>query len=348
MATRDGRTTPTIADVARRAGVSPSTVSYALTGARPISERTRERIRRAMRELGYQPNVFARGLKSKRSRIIAVLFPRDGSDLGMSSLEYVLGASDHAQELGYHLLLWTTGMEALQDLAELTGQGLIDGALLMEVRLEDPRIDVLRRAEVDFVMIGRTADPAALHFADTNFDQCARLAIDHLAGEGHRRLGLVDQLASTVRAGRGNVVRLREGVLAAARDAGVRVTPLACEGSTEAGRAAFAELVAQDPGLTAVVAFNEQAAPGVMGAAIEHGWRIPRDFSILSVDMSARPAQMTSPPMSTVGPDAARMGRAAAGMLIRRLEGLPVEDTQMLFDGRLELRGSCGPVRRTR
>jgi DNA-binding LacI/PurR family transcriptional regulator len=344
MASKDDGVAPTMADVARLAGVSASTVSYVLTGARPISQPTRERIQRAMLTLGYTPNVFARSLKSKRSRIIAMLFPRQGPDLGLSSLEYILGASDHAQELGYHLLLWTTGAGALDDLAQLARQGLVDGALVMEIQLRDPRIEVLRKAGLTFAMIGRNADPAGLDFADTNFDQCARLAVRHLADGGHGRLGFVNLSPATIEAGRGNAIRLRDSILRAAADRGVQVTALTCESSVAGGRAAFAELLERDPGVTGVIAFNEQAAPGIMGAATDHGLRIPHDFAILSVDMPAQAALMTSPAMTTVGPTAAGMGRAAAAMLIRRLEGDHGEPSQILFDGTLTVRDSSGTI----
>lgn len=344
MAARDESVVPTMADVARLAGVSASTVSYALTGARPISAATRERIQHAMEDLGYTPNAFARGLKSKRSRLIALLFPRDGRDLGLSTFEYILGASDHAQELGYHLLLWTTEAEALDELGRLAGQGLVDGALLMEVRLRDRRLEVLRKAGLPFSMIGRTADPASLDFADTDFDQCARLAVDHLAALGHRRMGFVNLDASAIEAGRGNAIRLRDGVQRAAADARVRLTSLTCESSIGGGRGALADLLDRDASATAVIAFNEQAVPGIMGAAGDRGLRIPADFSILSIDMPAQAALMTTPTMTTVGPTAAAMGRAAVAMLIERVEGGTSDVTQMLFDGVLALRGSTGPA----
>jgi DNA-binding LacI/PurR family transcriptional regulator len=342
MAARDKSIVPTMADVARLAGVSSSTVSYAMTGARPISAATRARIQHAMEDLGYTPNAFARGLKSKRSRIIALLFPRDGRDLGLSTFEYILGASDHAQELGYHLLLWTTEARALDELAGLARQGLVDGALLMEVRLYDRRLDVLRKAGLTFVMIGRTADPGSLDFADTNFDQCARLAVDHLVALGHRHVGFVNLDGAAIRAGRGNAIRLRDGILSAAATVQARVTALTCESSIAGGRGAFAELLALDPAATAVIAFNEQAVPGILGAAADQGRRIPADFSIMSVDMPAQAALMTTPPMTTVGPTAAAMGRAAAAMLIGRLEGAATGATQVLFDGELTVRGSTG------
>jgi DNA-binding LacI/PurR family transcriptional regulator len=335
----------TMADVARRAGVSVSTVSYALTGTRPISRPTRERIERAMVELDYTPNAFARGLKSKRSRIIALLFPTRATGLGLSSLEYILGASDHAQERGYHLLLWTTEPDALEDLGQLAGQGLIDGVLMMEVTLRDPRIGVLRKAGVTFTMIGRTEDSTGIDFTDTDFDQCAGLALDHLVGLGHRHIGFINLAASVVQSGRGNAVRLRDSVCRAAVRAGAHLTTLLCDSSARAGREAFRDLVYRDRDATAVISFNEQAVPGVIAGAAELGWRIPRDLSILSVDVPPQAAEMTTPPMTTVGPSAAAMGRHAIDVLIRRVEGEGGSPSQVLFPGQLDVRGSTGPVR---
>jgi DNA-binding LacI/PurR family transcriptional regulator len=194
------------------------------------------------------------------------------------------------------------------------------------------------------VMIGRNADPAALDFADTDFDQCARLAVDHLVGLGHRHLGFVNLNASAIRAGRGNAIRLRDGIVGAAAAARARLTALTCESSIGGGRRALAELVERDPVLTAVIAFNEQAVAGILSEAGDRGLRIPGDLSILSIDMPAQAALMTTPTMTTVGPTAAAMGRAAAAMLIERVEGGPAGVTQMLFDGELVLRESTGPV----
>lgn len=345
MSRSSGDKVPTMVDVARRAGVSPSTVSYAMTGSRPISEATRRRIQQAMVDLGYRPNVFARGLKSKRSRIIAVLFPKDERGMNLGSMEYIFGASDHAQDRGYHLLLWTSGAEDLDDLAGLAQQGLVDGVLLMEVRLEDPRIEVLQNSELTFTMLGQNADPGDLDYVDTDFDQCARLAVEHLAGQGHRHLGFVHQDAATIASGRGNAIRLRDGMLRAARDTGVTLTALTCQSHTAGGRQAFTQLLTADPRTTAVIAFNEQATPGIMAAAVGQGRRIPEDFSVVSIDMPTQAAQMTTPTMTTVGPVAAAMGKAAAEMLIRRIEGQQISaPSQMLFDGELAVRASSGPA----
>ncbi len=337
----------TIADVARLAGVSVSTVSYVLTGTRPISKPTRERIERAMVDLGYTPNAVARSLKMKRSRIIALLFPVQGAQLGLSSVEYIIGASDHAQRHGYHLLLWTGDANTLDKLSQLARQGLIDGALLMEVQMRDPRLRILLDAGLPFTMIGRTEAPGNIDFTDTDFDQCARVAIEYLGDFGHRRVGFLN-LAEATRSGRGNAVRLLDGLVRAAREQGTELTSVLSETSYEAGIAAFGRLIRRDPDLTAVIAFNEQAVPGVMAAAAEHGWRIPHDFSVLSIDMPPQLAQMTNPPMTTIGPPAAEAGKVAIDVLIRRLEGKPVDRRHVLFRGILQERGTVASARTIR
>ena len=191
----------TMVDVARAAGVSVSTVSYVLTGARPISAATRERVEQVIQELGYTPNALARGLKGKRSKIIAMLYPTRTRGIDLSGLEYILGASDLAQAHGYHLLLWTTEADAVDDLSRYVRQGLLDGAVVMQVKLHDERIDVLRRAGLTFAMIGRLAESDGIDFADTDTDQCARVALDYLKGLGHTQIGCLNPAARGPRRG---------------------------------------------------------------------------------------------------------------------------------------------------
>ncbi len=334
----------TMADVARLAGVSVSTVSYVLSGERPISQATKQRIELAMAELGYTPNVLARGLKSKRSRIIALLFPVSGLQLGLSSMEYILAASDHAQSQNYHLLLWTSNARSLASLSGLAAQGLVDGVLVMEVQLTDERLQVLEDAGLALAMIGRTDDMRGFDFVDTDFADCARLAVGHLTELGHRHIGFVNLATSALESRRGNAIRLAEGLMKAAAEYGADLHMVPSESTFDAGRRALDELLRLDPDLTAVIAFNEQAVSGVMAAAAESGRRIPEDLAVLSIDMPQQLAIMTNPPMTTVGPSAAAMGRAAADMLIRKLEGGPGTPCQELFGGTLHIRGTTAPV----
>src|SRR3954454_15588299 len=138
----------TMNDVAKLAGVSVSTVSYVLTGARPISQRTRDKVLAAMHELDYHPNAMARGLASRRSTLLGLLLPMDERGLGATETAFVTGAAGAASAAGYHLMLHPVAANDLEALRQLASRRLLEGALLMEVRLADERVQVLRQLGV--------------------------------------------------------------------------------------------------------------------------------------------------------------------------------------------------------
>src|SRR6266568_2272768 len=140
----------TIRDVAQHAGVSVSTVSYVINGTRPISEATVTRVRAAMDELGYRPHALARGLATRRSRIIGLLFPTPERGLGVTELEFVTSVAEACRAVGYQMILWTAEVHERAELKALTGAGLVDGVIVMEIRLDDDRIGLLRDAGLPF------------------------------------------------------------------------------------------------------------------------------------------------------------------------------------------------------
>ena len=145
-------------DVAEKAGVSLSTVSYVLSGSRPISEATRTHILKVMDELDFHPNAVARALAAKRTRVIALLLSPQERGLGFSELEFVRGASEAARAADHHLVLLTEGMESETELAYLKRQGLVDGVILMEVHLQDPRVPLLQKLRLPFSLLGRSEE----------------------------------------------------------------------------------------------------------------------------------------------------------------------------------------------
>lgn len=332
----------TRADVARLAGVSTSTVSYALSGARPITVATRRRIEAAMRELGYTPNALASGLAGRRTRILALLLPSGPRDLEDVDLQYVMAAADLARERGYHLVLWTLGATELSEVRRLSGSGLVDGVLLMEVRLNDDRVRFLRSAGIPVAMIGRTATPDGLAYADADFDQIAALAVNHLARLGHRAVGLLNASRHLVDVGNGPSVRIPAAAARSAERTGIRLITLDCERTVRAGRTAFGALLDRLPGLTAVISSNWEATVGLMQQAVAGGLTIPADVSILSITHSQDRAELTTPALTTISPSAVEIGRAATAALIERLANPDAVPSQLLFPGELVERGSTG------
>ncbi|WP_239127711.1 LacI family DNA-binding transcriptional regulator, partial [Asanoa siamensis] len=202
-------------DVARLARVSVSTVSYVLTGARPISQATRDKVLAAMAELDYQPNAMARGLATRRSRIVGLLMPIDERGLGATETAFVTGAAAAASAAGYHLVLSPVGAGDIDDLRRLASQRMIDGVVLMEVQVEDGRVAALQDAGVPLVLIGRTADPSGLSYVDIDFDQTVRDAVAHLVELGHRRIVYVNHSSAAIAEGYGPAVRTRDSFTAA-------------------------------------------------------------------------------------------------------------------------------------
>ncbi|MGN9781689.1 LacI family DNA-binding transcriptional regulator [Nonomuraea sp. ZG12] len=308
-------------DVAERAQVAVSTVSAALNGTRPVAAATKERIEQAAAELGYRPNVLARGLVSKRTRILALLFPAPRSGFGLTEMQFATGAAEAASERGYHLLLSPENADPIEELRHLTGLGLVDGVLLMEVRLDDERTRWLAEAGFPFSMIGRTREPGPIDHADIDFARMAGDAVAHLTGLGHRAMAFFNHSTDGYSAQYGPAIRAGEEFEAAAREAGLGYVGDFRADSAEQGRQAFERLVAEHPEVTALAVMNDHAAVGVLAAVAEHGWQIPRDLTLMLVLSSARVAEMFHPRLTTLEPPSAELGRLGAGMLIDRLTG---------------------------
>ncbi|TCO49593.1 DNA-binding LacI/PurR family transcriptional regulator [Kribbella antiqua] len=311
----------TMRDVAQRAGVSIATVSFVLNDTKPVTAATRAKIEQAMAELGFRRNVVARALASRRTHIIAMAYPALDHKFGFSAAEFFTSAADAARKQDYHLVLWPVGNDG-SELTELVGQGLVDGVVLMEVQLDDPRVSVLRETGTPFAMIGRTSALEGLSHVDIDFDQTVEDAVEYVYGLGHRRLALIsgnlnDPLFSTY----GPYVRSEAAYRRIAPQYGIETVVMESSGSTLAGQEAMARLVRDHPETTAVLIVNEFAALGAVSGLNRLGRRIPEDISVLPLLMAPEMAALTNPEltiMRTPGPELGQLGTEA---LIRQLEG---------------------------
>lgn len=333
-------------DVARHAGVSLSTVSYALSGARPVSEATKQRIHEAMRELGFQPNAMARGLASRRSSTVALVIPAAESGFGGTVAEFVSSAAETARGNGYHLVLWPFAAHQAEEIRDLVGQGMADGVLLMEVGLQDARVEALRAAGVPFTMIGRTQDPEEMSYVDIDFARTTEEAVGHLVDLGHRRIGFLNHSAASHEAGYAPTIRADEGFRAAMERRGLRPETALSDESPSAGRAAMVDLLGREPGMTAVVTMNEMATFGAIVELQGRGVSIPEDFSVLSIVTSPGVGALSNPPLTTMHAPGAELGRLAVQALLDQIEGSLHPPSPVLLTCRLEHGASTGPVRR--
>ncbi len=334
----------TMQDVATLAQVSISTVSYAINNTRPISAATRERIERAMAELDFRPNAMARGLASRRSRIIALTFPGIENSLGSTVMEFVTSAAEAARSRGYHLVVWPYAPSRAGEMSEMSRDGLTDGVIVMEVRRDDPRVRVLDAAGVPLTMIGRTDDAGDSRSVDIDFDATTEDAVRHLVELGHRNIALLNHSAASRDNGYGPTLRAHSGFDKAMRRRGLDPVTIWCAETPAAGRVAAAELLQDHPALTAIVAMNENAVIGAVTEITRSGMTVPQDFSVLSIVSSPMVAEMVQPPLTTLHSPGAELGRLGVHSLLDQLDGRPPVGGPVLLPCRWEAGQSTGPV----
>jgi len=336
----------TIKDVALHAGVSISTVSYVLSGARPISDETKKRIFASMEELGYSPNALAQALASKKSRMLALLTNPIDRSLGGTDMEFVNGAASAAHERGYHLVLWAEPLEKPADLEDLARQGLVKGVLLMEVTLHDWRIGVLSRLGMPTHMIGRPENPADSNWVDIDFEKTVSGSLDWLEGAGHTRVVLINQSRQSYDAGYGPVVRVQDSFIVQCEERGMTGKTVFCQTHASAGLDKVRTVLEKHPGTTAILTLNDPALPGIIHGLSESKRRVPKDMSVIALLGTPERAGHFWPALSTMDIPARELGRLGISRLIDRLESKFNTDTgPTLLPCTLSLRGTTGSVR---
>jgi DNA-binding LacI/PurR family transcriptional regulator len=307
-------------EVAARAGVSIATVSFVVNGSRSVSPTTHQRVTDAMAELGYTNNVVARALASKRTRIVALLFPALEERLGGIALRMFMSAASRASELGYHLVLWPSG-ETDQDVRDLVSGRLVDGVLVMEVQLHDSRVEALLELGLPFVSMGRTSQNDRVPFVDMDFEEGVEQALDHLESLGHESVGLVlEDFSASPIVGYGPAARTEEAFRLSAARRGLRSALVTCGPSAAGGRRAAHDLVAALPDVTGVLIMKDDATGGLLSGLAATGRRVPDDVSVVSLASSTANGAATEPTLTTLDAPGVEMGRLAVESLVARLD----------------------------
>jgi LacI family repressor for deo operon, udp, cdd, tsx, nupC, and nupG len=315
------RRRPTIADVARKAGVSAAAVSFAVNDRPGVSPETRERILAAARELGWRPSASARALTESRTRAIGLVLARDAAQLEvdsffvrfLSGIERALTAADYALLLQLVPLGATAALPAYERLA---AAGRVDGFLLTDVEVDDPRFALLEPSGLPVVLAGRPGSDCPFPWLETRHAEGMAAPVEHLAELGHERIAFFGGRAEFEH------VRDREACWRAAlASSGMPVGPLA-HGDDDP-RAAAVALLEENP--TAVVCTSDVLAMAVVLAARSLGLAVPDDVSVTGFDDSAL-AALAAPALTSVRVDYAEFGQAATSALLAAIGGEPAPD----------------------
>lgn len=333
----------TIADVARAAGVSVSTVSRVLNGKQDVGAATRLRVQETIDKLGFRPHASAQRLRANKTSTIALLYPLSvirPSQLNQLELDLLMGTADAAGQHGYIFTLLTKAVTR-HDLLNLYRSSQVDGVVLMQIHLHDWRVDLLRNHGLPFAIVGHCQDNTGVNFIDFDFETAVQEEFDHLVGQGHRRIAFLNYPGQAIEHGFGPAVRTLAGYERALQRHNLeriyREVPFNVNDVFDA----TSKLLAEETGLTAIATAHDLSTVGVLRAASTCGLRVPEDLSVVTL-IPERMSSLTNPPLT--GPDfpSNSMGQRAAEMLIRTLDNPKTEPQQILLPPHFVIRGSTG------
>jgi DNA-binding LacI/PurR family transcriptional regulator len=304
---------PTIAEVARHAGVSPSTVSYVLTGNRSISPETRARVRRSIKELNYRPHAGARSMRAGKTDVVALVVPFYAWSSEQVLMPFVYGVVDEARGHGWNVMLVTSGRGA-SEVEDVVRSKMVDGVVLMEVRVDDERLRLVERLGVRAVSLGLPCQPSGVPFVDFDFESAGHLCVEHLVGLGHSRIGLLASPPGTFAKKLGYASRLWRGVAHGLEARGLAFHGLPMEPTPDGVGRALDALFEAERELSALIVFNESAVDLLMQALRERGMALPADISVIAVG-SAAVMKQVAPPLTYVETPSVEMGRTAVRLL---------------------------------
>lgn len=331
-----------IGEIARRAGVSRSTVSYALSGRRAVSPETRKRIEQVIAEVGYRPNAAARALKEGRTRTLGLVIPPASQRLTDMQLGFVASVVEAAAHVDLDVLLSPTGGDHDRSFERLITGQRVDGVIVMEIRLEDARVARLQEARLPFVTIGRTAQPEHMSWVDVDYAGLIARCVHHLADLGHGHIALINRSPELVAAGYGPGHRALSGFTEAVDRRGITGISVCCPDDANAGQACMEQLLADHPEITAVATINEAALPGVQRALDDAGLTVPRDFSITGV-VAQHWAEDFRPALTAADVPAHDIGARAVELLVQRIAEPASAPRHLLVAPPIALRSSTGP-----
>lgn len=332
-------------EFAARIGLSQTTVSRALSGYPEVKAATRERVLEAAAQFGYRPNVSAQRLATGRAGAIGIVF-QGGGRFGPHSSEFMGGLSTRLQKDGIDILVSTveTSEDEVEAYRRLAASKRVDAVILHTPAVSDPRIALLQRLGLPFVVHGRSGAEEAFAYLDIDNRGAIETAMDHLLGLGHRRIALINgDIAHTYAHDRDRGYR---GALARR---GLPADPsLVAHGAftDETGFRLMQAFLALPAPPTAVIAGSMMSALGAMRAIRVAGLSVGRDISLVAHDdvFPYLSPENLAPPLTTTQSPIRAAGVRIGDMALGLIQGTAAESLQEVWPVEFIARGSTGPA----
>lgn len=336
----------TIKDVAKLAGVSPSTVSRVCNNTSAISRETRERVQRAIQELSYEPPSSQEAAPLLLSKNIGVILPPSAQDAYENTfyLKAIRGISQICNQRQAHTSI-VTGQdhnEVLQSVRTLHRSGKVDGFIVLYSRRNDIIIDYLCEHGLLYVIVGKPSDLASQTICVDNDNlQASREATDYLYGLGHRRIGFIGGKTEYMHAS-----DRKDGYQLSMLLHGLPVNSTYCiemEDMNSRGNEALTQLLHTPDHPSAFVVSDDMLALALEKVCTQAGLSIPEDISIIAFNNSLY-AQLASPQLTAVDINSYSLGREAANQILSHAENPNLTATKIIVPHSIVERGSCRQI----
>ena len=309
----------TIRDVAKKAGVSPSTVSKAMNGSGAVSEGTLQKIKQAAKALGYQPNALARNFATRATYQMAFVaeFPFDAAFVNPHLFEIMRGVQHTLDKNGYAMVMkHLSSKDTLSYVEQAWTQHIVDGFVLHMSVMTKKLSAYISRESIPHIVIGKPNFDNRLCWIDMDNCLSGELAARHLAELGYRVFCFVGGRADDMISWR----RL-QGVRHALQESGLELpheNVLQSQSLLSDGARAMKKILRMDPRPQAVICANNPIALGLMQSLQSKGIRIPEDMALMTFD-SYPFSLLTEPPMTVVDVNMYEMGQEAGRLVLQKL-----------------------------
>ena len=327
-------------EVAEEAGVSVTTVSHVINNSRPVNPETRTRVERAMKVLGYQPNVLARSLRRGKTHTIGVILPDNANPY---FAEVVRGIEDTSFSLGYSVMLCNSDNDL--DKERLYTNVLIEkqvaGIIFVAAGLSEENIHNLQRRGVPSVLVDRQVSGVEIDSVFADNQSGGFLAANHLLSMGHTSIACISGPRG-VRSSSERIAGFRQALEAA----GIEPNPMGVivgDFQYQSGYAAAKKLLHAADRPSAIFACNDLMAIGAYRCAHENQLRIPQDLSIIGFD-DIPLSEFTNPQLTTIHQSKVKMGAQAAELLLGRITNGSLSTRQVIVPVRLVVRASTARI----
>ena len=339
----------TIKDVAKLAGVSPSTVSRTCTNHPSISKQTKAKVRKAMQELGYEPNFQASNLASKNSRTIGIILPDSEAEVYQNSfyLEAIRGIGQFCNQKQYMntLITGSNEKEVLQVIKTMLNSGRVDGFIVLYSKKDDEVLEYLYDNGITYVLVGKASiNPNQVIYIDNDNIQAAKEATDYLIQLGHEKIAFLGTDNSSM-----FIQDRKNGYMMSLMDHDIPVHPEYfleqdfLRDDANASSDKLRNLLLSENAPTAIMVSDDILAVALEKVLIELGIRVPEMLSIISFNNSLF-AQLTNPPLTSVDINSYQLGIEAASQIINHIENPNLLATKIIVPHRIIERNSCLPL----